>query len=233
MKRISGWVLTGMLALGFLAPTAAPAQAPAAEGPTMFVVPARYSVLQVMFDVLRHYALVLVSYQGDAQSDRPALHAWNGQEWVPVSMEKFREASFLVNKPDRVVLVGEPSQLPPALGEAASVWCSRVMTLTQLDTPSLVNACGKLFNFPPAVWRWFAARYNMELKDENAQRRKDSWYYRPWIEPAYQVNLKAEAYPAEPPAEQKSAVVEPVAEPVPAAPAPETRPAGAEAPPVR
>lgn len=200
--------------------------ATAADDVTLFVVPARYSVLQAMFDVLRRYPSGLVSYQGDAQTVRPVLHAWDGSEWQPVSMDDFKTGKFATVKPTRVVLVGEASQLPPVLAEDASSWCPVVMNLTELDSASLLNSCGKILGFTGSDWKWFAARYNMDMKDANAGRRKDSWYYHPYVERGA-IKPRTTLSPAEvaPPAAEAPAV-----EPVKPAPAVEVKPAAEPAP---
>lgn len=146
---------------------------------TMVVVPARYSVLQVSFDLLRKRDAVLVSYQGDATTADPLLHAWNGQEWVHVTSESFAQAGFLQVKPSQVVLVGDEALLPRTLIDGAS-WSPQVLNIPSIDTATLVNAFGKLFAFRRGDWAWFAARYNLDLSDLNAARRNSSWYDRPY-----------------------------------------------------
>lgn len=170
MHRKAGWVVAVMVAMG------AASLAQAASSPlTLLAVPARYSVMQVAFDVLRHREAVLVTYQKDAQTDQTVLHAWNGREWVFVSMDDYRQAKFVQERPARVVLIGEEGEVPPVLAEASS-WCPVVLNATALDTASLVNAFGRIFSFKRAEWRWFTKRYNMELVDLNSERRQTSWY---------------------------------------------------------
>ena len=60
------------------------AMAPKPHHITMIVVPARFSVLQVAFDVAEKHPAVIVTYQGDATTEEPLLHAWNGREWTYV-----------------------------------------------------------------------------------------------------------------------------------------------------
>jgi hypothetical protein len=147
---------------------------------TMLVVPARYSVLQVAFDVADHYRTVLLSYQGDARSEWPLLHAWNGREWVYVSVDDYRDGRFLQRMPTRTVLVGDEDQLPPLLLSSTD-WCPMVMSIPSIDTATLVNSLGKVYSFPPEQWRWFAARYNLTLLELNREDRRRSWYDGPYI----------------------------------------------------
>ncbi len=144
----------------------------------LYVVPARYSVLQVMFDVVKMRPAGLVSYQGNATTQVPALHAWNGQEWVRIGIDSLRDGSFAAVKPVRVVLVGDTDTLPPVLADAVQPLAPAVLNWSAMDNASLVNAAGKLQKFTSREWAWFAGRYNMQIQDSNDARRKESWYYR-------------------------------------------------------
>ena len=167
-RRIMGLSLLGALLFG-----AWPAYAF-----TLIVAPARYSVMQVAMDVLQRSPAVLVSYQGEPDSAEPRLHAWNGKEWVAVSMKDYREASFLQRTPDATVLIGNDDVLPKVLQDA-STWSPRVDRVTDLTTSSLVNEFGRLLQWRTADWKWFAKRYNLDLKDESEPRRRSSWYDQP------------------------------------------------------
>lgn len=150
------------------------------EGLTMLVVPVRYSVLQVSFDLLQRRDAVLLAYQGDATTDRPLLYAWNGREWIHVPIESFQDASFLQIMPHQIVLIGDESMVPPVLIEG-STWCPLVMSIPGVDTPTLVNSFGKLFGFRRSDWQWFSSRYHLDLMDLNEGRRKTSWYDQPYV----------------------------------------------------
>ncbi len=148
---------------------------------TMVVVPARFSVLQVSFDLISRFSAVLVSYQGDATTDVPLIHAWNGQEWVSVTLEDYREASFLQVTPLRTIIVGDESMVPAVLTEASS-WCQDVINIPSIDTATMVNSFGRLFDFTRSDWQWFSKRYNLGLQDINAEKRNRSWYDFPFVE---------------------------------------------------
>ncbi|MFH0909372.1 MAG: hypothetical protein V1929_11465 [bacterium] len=148
------------------------------QGYALIVVPARYSVMQVAFDIVNRHSAVLVSYQGEAVTADPLLHAWNGQEWIRITLSDYRDVNFLQQTPNRTVLVGDDQTLPASLSEASS-WSPQVVCFTDLDTAALVNEFGKLFSFTEQDWKWFAARYNLDLQDENAPLRSRSWYDQP------------------------------------------------------
>jgi hypothetical protein len=176
MKR---WFLLSaatLIALAF--PPAASTALAKAQGYTLIVAPARYSVMQVAFDLVSRYSAVLVSYQGEAATAEPLLHAWNGQEWVRLTMSDYREVNFLQQAPNRTVLIGDEQTLPASLAEASS-WSPEVVRVANLDTAALVNEFGKLFSFKDRDWSWFASRYNLDLHDENAPLRSRSWYDQP------------------------------------------------------
>ncbi len=143
----------------------------------LYIVPARYSVLQVMFDIVKLRPSGLVSYQGGATTERPGLHAWNGQEWVRIGIDSLRDGSFAEVKPARIVLVGDAETLPAALVDAAQQLSPVVMNWTGMDNASIVNSAGKLHKFTTREWSWIASRYNMQIRDSNTDRRRDSWYY--------------------------------------------------------
>lgn len=145
---------------------------------TLIVAPARYSVLQVAQDVLQRSPSVLVSYQGEASTAEPALHAWNGREWVPVSLKDFREVNFLQKLPDLTILIGSDDVLPRVLQEAAS-WSPRIERITDMSTGALINDFGRILQWRSSDWQWFARRYNLTLTDEAAERRSSSWYDQP------------------------------------------------------
>lgn len=172
------WILAGLVS--GLCLQAAPA--PARDDLTLFVVPARYSVVQVMMDVLRRRDAALMSYQGEPDAAEPLLHAWNGREWVFVALDDFRTAHFARTRPHRVVLIGEPGIVPSVLAEAASEWAPLVLSIEGTDPASIVNAAGRILRFGRSDWDWFAGRYRMELRDDAAPRRERSWYDEPYVE---------------------------------------------------
>ena len=157
---------------------------------TMLVVPARYSVLQVAFDAANRFPTVLVSYQGDASSEAPLLHAWNGSEWVGIGIDQYAAANFLQVIPNRVVLVGDEKLLPGVLASSVSTWCPNVLNVPSIDTAALVNSLSKIYPFNASDWRWFTGRYNLSLTDLNAERRRTSWYDRPSYQDDYTPRLR-------------------------------------------
>ncbi len=172
MKKISLLLAVAGAAFVFFRPYSA-----RATDWTLLIVPVRYSVLQVAFDVIQKRPVVLVSYQGDASESQPALHVWNGEEWRPISQRDLAEVRFLQVIPQRVIAVGDASTLPPSILQATN-WCPQVVGVEEMDTPELINAFGKSFRFTRDEWAWFAARYGLQIEDQNAARRSFFWFER-------------------------------------------------------
>lgn len=147
---------------------------------TLLVVPARFSTLQVAFDVLARENAVLVAYQQDADSGAPVLHVWNGVEWLGIGTDDFSSLSFLRTLPSQIVLIGDDDVLPESLADAAmSTSQTRVMQISSLDTAAVVNGLGQVLDFGGSDWSWYAARYKLDLADINAANRDQSWYDQP------------------------------------------------------
>ena len=153
------------------------AQAAGRGGYTLIVAPARYAVMQVASDIVQRHPAMLVSYQNDTASAEPLLHAWDTtrQEWTHITLQEFREVSFLQKMPARTVLLGDDNVLPAVIKDAAG-WSPEVIRVHSLNAAALVNEFGRLLKWPPAEWKWFAARYNLTLNDESEALRKSSWY---------------------------------------------------------
>lgn len=156
--------------------------APRPWGTTVIVVPARFSVLQVAFDVANVTRSELVAYQGDAKSPSPVLDYWTGQEWERISLSDYERATFVRRPVTQFVIVGTEDLLPKVLVAAVSQWCRDVRVVSDLDKTGLINAFGKIFSFGRSEWEWFAKRYNLSLVDLNADRRRQSWYDRDYYD---------------------------------------------------
>lgn len=148
---------------------------------SLIVFPERHSVAQVAFDLADKRNCVLVTYRMNPDEKDPILNAWNGSTWVPITLEKFTDASYLRVLPKRTILVGDETLLPPSLIDGVS-WCPQVWQVSEIHTDGLVNSLGSIFKFRQSEWEWFAGRYSLDLEDQNEAIRKDSWYFHPYIE---------------------------------------------------
>lgn len=181
-----------------------------AETPTLLVIPARYTIVKFSFDVARlRRAVSLVSYSGEVEAT-PLMHVWrsDAQEWVKMSIEEYRSADAFKIRPQRIILVGGDKVLPSSLIEA-STWCSDVKRIPTLNIMALVNALNEDLKFHSLEWRWLAMRYELKLKDLNAERRRYGRYGKPGPKrevPVPPVRSVAEEIPLE---EVKPETVEP------------------------
>lgn len=214
-RRFLNWLAAAMVFGGAVA-------ASATEW-TLIVAPARFSVLQALFDVIQRRPAVLVSYQGDATDKQPALHAWNGEEWIPISLRDFAEVRFLTRAPTRVLLVGDEQTLPPAVADAAA-WCPRIIAAPSMDTAGLLSDVGRAMNFTREDWEWFAARYRLQVKDLNAPARATSWYDRPQNAPPPPSLPFFRRHRAVTPRSHLKSVEEPPLPPIPLSPPPSVSP---------
>lgn len=152
--------------------------APAPKGIAVLVVPARHSVLQVAFDAADRMGAVLVSYQASPRSSSLVLDYWADREWQRISVSDYQNGVFVRGRVSQVILVGTEEMIPQELGAASAALSPNIQRVTSLDTPGLINGLGKIFSFSSSDWLWFAARYNLQLSDRNAERRTLSWYDR-------------------------------------------------------
>ena len=207
----------------------------------LLVAPARYSVLQVMFDVAANRPAILVSYQGESTTAEPLLHVWNGTSWNPITLHDLREMSFVQKTPTRAILIGNDELLPASVRESLA-WMPEVVFIRDLTNASLLNEFGRIQNWSKREWNWFSTRYNLSLEDEAAPLRKRSWYDRPASSlkknetPSYQPAPVTDSLrtPMAPPSTLplREEVIRPsdVPVPAPAAPAGPVEPSAAAAP---
>lgn len=217
-------LVCGLFLTGFVAAGATPR-----GSYTLIVAPARYAVMQVASDIVARHPAMLVSYQTDPSSEEPLLHAWDveRQEWSRITLQEFREVSFLEKVPARTVLLGDDSVLPAVLRDSAA-WSPEVIRVHTLNAAGLINEFGRMMKWSAEEWKWFAQRYNLTLNDESEPLRKSSWYDQQGPRPRYQSGLlkKHSEAPAQKPAgDLPPAVVLP-----PAAPAADAAPAVTPAP---
>lgn len=144
-------------------------------GGTVVVAPARYNVMQVGFDLAARNGVTLVSYQGEATTEKPLIHVWNGQEWSYVTLPDFQAGTFLNEKPTQTLIIGDEHMVPQVFAPI-SVWAGKQLAITSVLTPDILNKAGNALKFRTEDWQWFAGRYSMKVQDINAPIRKTSIY---------------------------------------------------------
>ena len=177
MKWFGKCMMALVLGIAAVAVAQDGATPPVQDDAILLVVPRRYNVVQVAFDVARRCNTVLVSYQGT--DPMPHLHVWNGFEWMELPLDDFRTGAFLQAWPGRAMLVGGDDLLPAAVRDGCT-WIPKVDRIEELETAPLINAIGQIVPFTASDWRWFAGRYNLSLVDKNAAAeeaaKRESWY---------------------------------------------------------
>jgi hypothetical protein len=144
----------------------------------LIVAPSRFSVVQVMNDVIARRPAVLVSYQLDSKTSEVLTHVWDGTAWNPITLHDLRELSFVQKTPTRAILIGDEELMPASVRDSLS-WMPEVVYIRDLSNASLLNEMGRLMKFSSREWQWFSARYNLNLEDEAAALRNSSWYDQP------------------------------------------------------
>ena len=178
--------------LGFTAVACLAMLNTAFAGGTVLIAPARYNVMQVGFDLAARQGVTLVSYQGEASTEKPLIHKWNGQEWVFVPLADFQAGNFLSEKPTRTLIIGDEQMVPQVFAPIAA-WSGKQQAIPTVLTPEILNKVGNALKFSSEEWQWFAARYNMKVQDINAPARKATIYTHPIGEP---FSLKHRSSPA-------------------------------------
>lgn len=149
---------------------------------TAMVVPVRYVVVQVAFDLASlDKGVSLVSYESTGNADEPALHIWDPQVngWLEITMSEFRSGAVFGDTPDRVLIVGKDLDQMAVLATAAEGWPATVKQIESLSVDNIVNGADAYLNFTPYEWKWLAKRYQLELEDLNAERRRYGRYGKP------------------------------------------------------
>ena len=187
----------------------------AADMPTALVVPAKYSVVAFCQDVASMMPMTLVSYEVSKKTNAPALtlNVWNKstREWTKTTLGEYRSGSIFSEIPKRVVLVGNNDEM-----KSASAAMGDIITVANLDTMGLANGLNDALKFSSSQWKFLSKRYELKLKDLNAERRRYGKYGPPGAKPSAAMPKVEEEQPVKVPAPLEL----PPAEPPPAAKTP-------------
>lgn len=195
MKLVHGALIVVVVGLLTVASTAGDAgAATAGREAAVLVLPARYSLVQLGFDMARIRTVSLISYDTDPEGGSPLVYAWSvkDDDWIPIQLEDYTSGELFAY-PARVLVFGD-SDLPEALAQSpgADFTISRERGL---DIVSVVNALDKAFDFSPREWQWLAKRHRLELKDNNAERRRYGRYGPPGTPPRRPSHVEGEELP--------------------------------------
>jgi len=196
-------------------------------GGVAMVIPARYRIVQLAFDIARLRDLTLVSYRETKTPQEPLMHVWQPgmREWSATDISEYGSGAVFGRLPRKTILIGDDPSLLETLSQVTS-WGGEMLRIATLDFVTLVNVLNGSLHFSPREWKWLAARYELELKDLNVEQRRYGRYGKPGkpLFPLRKTPPRPE--PETPPAVEPAAepVVEPAVEPVMTEPAaaPET-----------
>lgn len=180
MKRLftASLMVVAIIATGDLA------WAGSATPESILVVPARKRMVQLAFELSRCKEIGVVTYNTSPALAAPLIHAWNGQEWVQVSMEDYVEGRFMSGDPKHVFLLGDASSLPLKMMDGPT-WYKDLNRITTLDIATIVNQVGNKLKFSARQWKWLAQTYGMKIEDQNTERRR----YGRWGAPGKELDL--------------------------------------------
>jgi len=142
---------------------------------TMLIVPRDAKAIQIAQDIADAYPVLLVVYrQTGSVLD---LHAWNGENWVAVSVEDYTNGVFFANAPTHAILI-QPGRVsvPDAL-VPPGVWCQSGSRLLSTDPRVLIHLLGRHFNFPYRHWKQLADRYGYTLEQVNPALINVYWWH--------------------------------------------------------
>ncbi len=148
------------------------------------VVPSRYMLVKLGFDLAGMRSVKLMSYHDKTTTSETLLYEWNRRlkAWDPVDLSVYRSGDAVESRGSTlVVLIGSDKQVPSGLINGSS-WADTVVRIESLDMVTLANSLDRIFRFTSAEWRGLAQKYGLELKDLNENLRRWGKYGKPGTE---------------------------------------------------
>ena len=140
---------------------------------SVLVVPSRYRVIQLAFDIAALRDVALVSYDKSDAGKDPVLYRWDvlSSAWKSLTVDEYAVGSFSVTTPSEMILVGSGSDLPAVLIAGASQ-AKKVSRIESLNVVDMVNSLNKSMKFTPGEWQILSERHGFTYKDKNEERRR-------------------------------------------------------------
>lgn len=142
---------------------------------TVLIVPARPGVLQLAFDLENMRDITVVSFRGKANSSKPLIHVWTGNNWQYVSFDDFCSLRFVGKTPKTAIVIGDDQTVPKALLQGM-IWPCKVERLQTMNAADLINGMDPYFKFSSREWKRLANSYGLKLEDVNAPKRSFNPY---------------------------------------------------------
>jgi len=165
---------TVLLTIAVVSALSLPVQAAKNDQITMLVMPRETIPLQIAQDISRRYPVLIVSYQMVLGNLK--IHAWNGDEWVSVSVADYTNGTFFAHRPEHAVVVENARLRAPDVMIPNSLWCTGANRLTSTDPRTLIHLLGLYFDFPCRYWDQFAKRYGYSLEQVNPSMKNVHWW---------------------------------------------------------
>lgn len=139
----------------------------------VIVVPSRYTIVQLAFDIVALRDVALVAYGNSATTGELLLHVWdaNNRKWKRITVDEYAVGAFSSHVPDEMILVGSDNDLPAAIIAGASQ-ASNVTRIDTLNLVTVVNTLHKRMHFKEHEWQLLAERHGLKIKDANYERRR-------------------------------------------------------------
>jgi hypothetical protein len=176
---------TRLFCLTLLVITSLGATAHAAKRDAVIVMPGRYTVVQFAFDVARIRPVELVAYDKGVGDEPLLLHVWDATaaDWKPADIAAYQDGSLFEAQPKQAFLIGGDADLPAEIADGSD-WCKKVTRVSSLKVVDMANSMNAKLNFSGKEWRRLAKRHNLELADDNAERRRYGRYGKPGTQPS-------------------------------------------------
>ena len=174
---------TRMFCMTLLVITSLGATAHAAKRDAVIVMPGRYTVVQFAFDVARIRPVELVAYDKGVGDEPLLLHVWDAAaaDWKPADIAAYQDGSLFDAQPKQAFLIGGDKDLPAELSDGSG-WCKKVTRVSSLKVVDMANSMNQHLKFSGSEWKRLAKRHNLELADDNADRRRYGRYGKPGTE---------------------------------------------------
>lgn len=186
------FVITGLLLSFSMAPAPMPlwalGTAPREPSPVadtaqtrlLLVVPTRYTIVQLAFDVQQLRHTELLAYDDQSPADTPIIHVWNPQrhDWILIDVAQLRSGTLFPEAIDTAVVVGRDEDLPQGLLAAVGAQ-TNYRRVPELNLANTLNTLHEELTFTAREWKWLANRYGIKLQDLNAERRRYGRFGKP------------------------------------------------------
>ncbi len=136
------------------------------------IVPSRYTIVQLSFDIVALRGVELISYEKNEQG-KPVLYHWNwiASQWDKISLNDLATHSFMKSPPREVFLIGSDRDLPMEVAGAVSD-ASKVVRIKTLSVVPVINTLNKSMKFTQGEWEALAKKHHFKIKDWNYERRR-------------------------------------------------------------